>query len=472
MIRGAGVMFYLGTVTASTFSEGINGATQATSSGNQVPLNIIQPEYVDGNGDNRTNLRFVGWVDEWETSWRDGVPCVKIRARDGSSLFIDTEAPPLVRLDTTLPIDKAIAKYLAIFPQFAGNSVKFLPEGIEAPSYRNSAQKASYRPMFGPPAITSGGKTSVLDYLTDLVKHMGLILRFESTNSTLYIERARTILGSKMPRREDDPFVGRTLPSGRYLPLRTFIFGRNVSDVSMKRNYTVAAPSTIKVNCYSTRLKRTLSVRYPTTPKERLERGLPGFILPDEKVVNYDVQGISDIKALAIIAQNFYEQLGRNEIEITMKTRDLASYGGSALDPDLLDCKAGDAIQFEVTSDTQSGALNVANSIEEIKSSPERTANYLRDLGYTDNEFIEAFAAAAQDSMKQPYFRVRRINFDWAIEDGLDVTVTAVNFIEIRGDELPTGLEYESEQVSEQLQKQIEEAQSVTAAILAGGGRS
>jgi hypothetical protein len=469
MVRGVAVDFYLGTVTASDFAAGIAGQTRTTSTGEREPLNIIPTEYVDGFGRQRTNLRFSGWVDEWEVVWSEGAPIVRLQCRDNGSILIDTEAPPMLTIDPKLPLDKAFAKYLAVFPQFAGISVQYLPAGTQAPAYQSAAQKASFRTPFGPPGMM-GGKMSVLDYLSDIAAHLGLVVRFDGMTSTLIIQMPRTIYSNKFPKREEDPYA-REGVNGRALPYRLFVYGRNVAEFSMKRKYTVAGPKTIEVRSYSTKLKRYLVVRYPFKA-ERLERGLPGVILPDETIAQFFFPGIEDLSTLRKIAQAIYEQLGRNEIELNLRTRDLGSFGGSALDPDVLDLKAGDTIQFEVTEDVQTAQLNIASEVEQAQTTQARAAEYMRKLGYTD-EFAQAYGVARQNAVMQPYFRVKRIDFGWDIERGLDIAITAINYIELRGDSLPRGEEPDPGQSPESILRTIIDAAHnfSIASLLRGGGK-
>lgn len=470
MVRGVAVDFYLGTVTASDFAAGIAGQTRTTPTGEREPLNLIPTEYTDGFGRARTNLRFTGWVDEWEVSWSESIPVVRLQCRDNGSILIDTEAPPMLVIDPKMPLDKAFAKYLAVFPQFGGISVQYLPKGEEAPAYRPAAQKASFRVPFGPPGMM-GGKMSVLDYLSDIAAHLGLVVRFDGMTSTLIIQAPRTIYSNKFPKRDDDPYV-REGVGGRPLPYRLFIYGRNVADFNMKRKYTVAGPKTIEVRSYSTKLKRYLVVRYPFK-QDRLERGLPGIILPDETLSQFFFPGIEDLPTLRKIAQAIYEQLGRNEIELNLRTRDLGSFGGSALDPDVLDLKAGDTIQFEVTEDTQTAQLNFASEVEQAQTTEARAAEYMAKLGYTP-EFAKAYGIARQNAVMQPYFRVKRVDFGWDIERGLDIAVTAVNYIELRGDSLPLGEEPDPGQSPESvLRTLIDAARNFSIGnLLRGGGKS
>lgn len=467
MLRGVGVDFYLGTTTASDFERGIAGETRDEPGGAAAPLNLIPTEYVDGFGRTRTNLRFSGWVDEWEVAWSEGQPIVRLQCRDASSILLDTEAPPMLAVDPKIPLDKAFAKYLTVFPQFAGISVQYLPTGFEAPIYIKASQKTAFKTPFGPPGVTGGGKATVLDYLSDIAAHLGLVVRFDGTSATLFIQQPRTIYGNKFPRREDDTF-GRITGLGRELPFRLFVWGRNVSEYTFKRKFTVAGPTTIEVRSYSTTLKRYLMTRYPIN-KERLERGLPGTLLPDEKIQQFFYPGIKDMPTLRAIAQGIYEQLGRNELDMYIRTRNLGSFGGSALDPDLLDCKSGDTIQFEVTDDDATAEMNVMSDVERKQTSASKAAEFMRQLGY-GKELSEAYGEARENALLQPYFRVKRMEFSWDIEKGIDVGVQAVNYIEVRGDELPKGEEIEPSASSIEIrQRIIAGAKSVTPGLKGGG---
>lgn len=444
MVRGVAVELYLGTLTADEFRRGVAGETrQGSANGQAEPLNLIPKEYVDGFGKERSNLRFQGWVDSWEVSYAgEQQPTVKLECRDNTTLLIDTQSPPLLTINPRKPIDQAFAEYLSFFPQFAGLRVEYRPTGVEAPIYQSVLAKSAFKPYLGPSSNLAG---SVWDYFTDVAGAIGHTVRFDG--ATVIIQRSKTIYGQQFPRRPEDPYQGRDLPGGgRYVPYRLFVYGRNVAEWNMKRKYTVAGPTTIEVRSYSPRLKRTLVVRYPLKA-DRLERGLPGFVMSDEKVQVFNVQGINDEASLRVVAQDIYEQLGRNEIELTIRTRDLGSFGGNLLDPDLLDCKVGDTIMFEVARDEETASVNTASAVELADASSQSAYEYIKQFGYSDG-FARAYAQAVRNRIIQPYFRVKRLDFDWSVDNGVDITLTGINYLEVRGDSLPEGEEilgYENE---------------------------
>lgn len=475
MVRGVGVEFYLGTVTASEFQEGISGGSRATTTKigpatvitGSEPLNIIPENYTDAYGNPRSNLRFSGWVDEWEVAWGESQPMVRLQCRDNTAILIDTQAPALLALDPKIPLDQAFAKYLARFPQFAGLSVKYLPSSAQAPTYQEVTAKAAFNPRFGAPQFMANGQGSVMDYFADVAGALGLVVRSDPSSATIIIQQPRSIYGDSFPTREDDPF-GRVTQSGLNIPYRLFVYGRNVLDLTMKRKYTVAGPTTIEVRSYDPVKKRNLVVRYPYK-EERLERGLPGQILPDEKIQQFFQRGITDLKTLHRVAQGIYEQLGRNEIELNVKTRNLGSFGGSALDPDLLDCQVGDTIQFEVTADAQTGELNAINAVEVAQRQAGSAKTYVQSLGYSD-QFAAAYAEVMRNALLMPYFRVKRIDFSWDIERGVDIAVTGINYIGVRGD----ALEDEPKPTGEQIAKRkadVSRTFQITQMAMKGGDK-
>lgn len=466
MVRGCAVEFYLGTVTASEFGRGIAGETR-DGPGGVEPLHVIPETYADGFGRPRTNLRFQGWVDDWEEAWSESGATLRLNCRDNTTLLLDTEAPPLLTVNPKVPITQAFADYLAAFPQFAGLRVKYLPktDPSNIPIYAKVLQKSAYKPHLGPAA---GNVGSVWDYFTDLAGAIGHTVRFDG--ATIIVQRSRALYSNRYPSREEDPFQGRALPGGRALPFRLFVWGRNVKDLQMKRKYTVAGPTTIEVRCYSTTLKRTLVVRYPLK-KDRLERGLPGSLLPDEKIQVFNLQGIKDEASLRIAAQEVYEQLGRNELEVMLKTNNLGSYGGSALDPDLLDCKAGDTITLEVTRDEDTAELTTPAGVQRKTTVQQEASQYVRGKGFSP-DFAAAYAKAVGTRTLQPNFRVKRLQFDWDIEKGIDITLVAINYLEVRGDNLPATEEPDfTESPEEARDRRLREAKNFgIIGLLKGGG--
>ncbi len=476
-VRSMAVEAYIGTVQADQYAREMAGQNDSTSPG---VLNSIPDTYVDRFGRPRSNLRFQGFADEIDVEFdEDGEPLITIECTDNTSILLNADAPPKLSISPTQPIDKAIADYLANFPQFAGLQVQYQPVGSPVPKLSVALAKTAFKPKLGPPPAGGAGgggggqtKFAVFDYLTDVVGSLGLIMRVVGT--TIVVQRPRTLYATKFSGRPDDPFTGRILPSGRVVTNRLFIHGRNILKQNFKRS--LRQPSThnnIEIRCYSGRKGQTLVGRFPlvsNTPprgKKGKRKGphgkVGGALVGRQKKIHpgdkadelwkvITVSGIEDEATLRAIAQSVYEQVSRNELCLRFQTISPASYGGDNGDPDVLDMEAGDPIDVEVAraSPTDADSANSVGVTEDALAS--RPSAFLQSLGF-DPAFADAYAACIGNVGLSSTYRVRTVSFDFTDDadasgggndDSLVIDIEAVNFIEIRQSaELAAGEEIE-----------------------------
>lgn len=454
-VRSCAIEYYLGTVQPDDFARGIAGETsydRVPSANVALPLNVIPDEWVDAAGKRRTNLRFQGWVDEWEADWPEGdVPVVRLECTDNSALLADQDAPPQLGVGVNERLDRAVAEYLSNFPQMRGMRVVYLPQGsgVEVPVLKEALSATKFVPKNGP-TVAGGGtsKINVWDYLTDVVGSVGHMLRFDGVS--VIIQRARTLYagGDVGIRRDDDPFQGRTLVDGRRLERRLMLYGRNILDMRFTRSFVKTAPFNVEVRSYYPTRKKTLVSRYPTDVAKRNKDLKPGNS-SEEKWHVVRVRGISSQDVLDLVAQNYYEQVQRNELVAQITTKNLASFGGGNADPDLLDLRAGDDIEVEVLRDP-TGNSTVTEIQDRIKSS---AADYLMQLGY-DSDFAQAYQRVVDNIGFPTLFKVRDGTLDWDREEGVVIDMTVVNYVEIRADNvLPPDLEIVPSQSAEGTQQ-------------------
>ena len=424
-IRSIAVQYWLGCITPEQLA-------------NEAVGKIVTPcpdTFLDTYGRMRENLRFQGFVDDFEVTLNEGAPEVSLECTDNTRILLDQDSPMKLTVSADKPIDEAVADYLANFPQFIGLSVEYRPGGVKIPSLATALAKTAFKPKLGPPPAGSGGagKMSVWDYLTDISGALGLLVRFEGT--TVIFQRPRTFYTGRGKARPDDPFSGRILPSGREINTRLLVYGRNVNELGFKRRFSRNISNNIEVRCYSPRLGKTLVVRYPSTDqKDRQTKPTPGD-KTDEKWRVVTVHGIEDEPTLRVIAQGVYEQLGRAELTGKIVTQNLGSFGGSNTDPDLLDVQAGDSVQVEVQRD-EPGLATMGGNVNAGQA-----ASLLEQVGYPSS-----FAAAYQNTIANvglpSTFRVRTAAFDWDIEQGVTVDFEVVNYVEVRASKtLPAGEE-------------------------------
>lgn len=407
-IRSCAVEFYLGTVDQPTWGEAMRRG--------------ITPELPD-EGPYGSNLRFSGWVDDWGVGWEDQPAMVELSCRDNTSLFIDQPAPPQIKIDSKIAIDEAIVQYLASFPQFEGIGVEYRPFDEEAPALADIVQKQAMRNKgIGP----GKEETSVWDFITDVVGMVGCIAYIEGT--TIIIQKPRTLYANGQSR-DADPFQGRT-SEGLEMKTRTFIYGRNLESFNVDCRFNALAPKNLEVRCYIPERKKTLVVRFPGVTT----KAMPGE-KADKGVTVWRVQGIRSKEALQVIAQSIYEDMGRQEIAVSMKTFNLASFGGGNLDPDVLWLQAGDPVEVLFSKGDQLEVTQVPNTQAQLENallSETATADYLDRLGYSP-ELARAYARAYADSGYQTVYRVKKMGIDWS-DEGVSIDIEAVNYVEVRYD--------------------------------------
>ena len=436
-IRSVAIEAFLGTVTGDEHARGVGGATRSGNVGATnfaEPLNVVPDRYQDAAGQSRTNLRFQGWVDKWTVDWDDEEePVIALECRDNTQLLIDVEVPPALVISATKPLDRAIADYLSNFPGFSGLDVEYRPHGVAPPVLGQALAGTAFQPKLGPPPARGGGavsKLSVWDYLTDVCGAVGHNIRVEGT--VIVIEQVQTLLSNKTSRRADDPFTGRSV-DGVPFQYRRFVLGRNLQKLQVARAYSKHAPTNVECRCFSARRKKTLVVRFPdpTSQADLLQtRSLPGDFSTDQKWLVWKVRGIEDLGVLKVIAQNVYQQVGRNEFSIDLTTRNIASFGGdNSLDPDVLDMLVGDTFELLVARDDDAG---VVGETEDALLS--KGQSMMEALGF-DPGFAAAYARAYVNAGFQTLFRVRQMTTEWdGDEQGVTISIHGSNYVEVRVD--------------------------------------
>lgn len=433
-VRSASVKFYLGTVKPEDHAQGILGRSRASDGPDSAqPINLVPDRYADPNGHGlRTNLRFEGWIDTWDMSWgSDGEPVIKLECADNTRLFIDQQQPSKGAVDVTKPIDEAVADYLAQFPQFNGITVMYLPGGGTIPKIKDVVGNSAAVPQLGPPASKGGGATggdqsNVWDYLTDITAIIGHGLRLEGTN--IIIQRPSDAIDGRQAPRKDDPYAARQLASGLY-ENRTFIFGQNIAELAVKRDYTKKKPTNIEVRCFQPGIKNPIVGRFPEK-KDRVIHALPGDGQSDEKWTTFRAPScIKDPVVLKQLAENIFNSIGRQELEVKVKTMNMSSFGGGNADPDILDMRAGDT--FEIMVDRNGG--NTQTDLQSSLSSEKLCAQFMEKIGYTP-EFAKAYAKSVTAGKLQKIYRLKEMNTSWSIDDGVSFELVGVNYITARVD--------------------------------------
>lgn len=439
-VRSIAIEFYLGTVTAAVAGAQVTGArggTPAASGGGNVgaePLDLIPDTYTDSNGNPRTNLRFSGWVDKFKVGWSSGRPVIQLECTDNSRQLSRIQAPAKMQISTVKPIDQAIADYLAAFPSLEGLAVQYRPTGQTPPTIGSICTAASiHQGTKGRPVSKNAGpegseKVSVWDYLTDEVRALGHALYVDGT--TVVVTRVRSITSSAIEARADDPYVPRVLANGQTLKNRTMIYGRNVSALDIERDFNVHPPCNVSVRAYDTEKKQVLVERFPLQADMQVY-AIPGNATPDQKWLEYQIGGgIKDRPTMRAFAQEIYENLGRQEIAVSVRTKNFASFGGGNEDPDLLDLKFGDALDVLFSREDFYSTLN---QLQQDLDSVALNSQYLQDAGFPP-AFADRYAQTYTNAGLTYSFRTHKVEIAGSVDQGVSFDLRCVNYVEVTSD--------------------------------------
>lgn len=436
LCRSIFVEFFLGTLTSVEYAMGARGRSRASTFGPgglgaNEPLSVIPDTYLDALGNQRTNLRFEGWVEKHNLSLAPGEsPIVEFECKDHTHLLSNTKAPPRLVIGGKEPLDKAIAVYLSNFPQFRGLGVIYLGEsGDEAPVLEKVLAGDAMRPELGPqPSHGGDDDLTVWDYITDVCGAVGCVVYVDGKD--VVITRPSTILGGAVSTRPGDPYRERKLPSGDF-PARAIVYGRNLESLKIGRDFGDREAKNIELRCYSRRAKKLLVARYP--PKDaRIPSSTPGDNAADNKWNIVRVREVESLEHLQQMARDYYEARSRTEIEVVAKTRSCASFGGNNLDPDLLDMKPTDP--FEVHVDR--GGESTISKTEAKKAEFGRMVEHLKSLGYKE-AFATAYATAATNAGFQRLYRLREMTIAGDVDEGVSIELRGANFVQVRNEPRP-----------------------------------
>jgi len=306
---------------------------------------------------------------------------------------------------------------------------------------------------------SGGEKMSAWDHITDTVRGLGLLPVMRGFD--LLLIEPRTLYSTEGVRR--------------------MVYGRNLSDLSFKRRMGGVKTPTIEVRSYDPERGRTLWARYPTAPAytvtqaarpavaatgsqpaqparaarrvtvaaerssgivgvdpaprpTRSNRVPPSGAVPDEGVRVILVSGITDPDTLVRVAQNAFEQLGRQEISGQLKTNDAWSYDAEPDEADLLQIDAGDSVEVLVAQyDPRNDDLGTGITASRLAAMERsRRRDYLVSLGWS-REVAARFARLQDSAGTQTVFRVERARIDFD-DSGIAVSIDFMNYVTIRED--------------------------------------
>lgn len=458
IVRACFVAISVGVVSADDYAAGMAGQTRDDGSLRSLVLHEAGEEMRLESA-----TRFTGFVDRWEVTYGDNGDTLELTCRDVSAVLRDQHlyngTGKAQTVDYSLPIEEAVQNLVDSFvatrgiqvlhgtPTDPANPLHVLPPPSKAPPIRLLPKTAKKRKGKQSKAAPKEPNQTLWDHITDCVLRLGLVPVLRSF--TLYLLEPRVVFAD--------------LESARKM-----VWGRNIKELQFARRLGGQKCETIEVRSPDSSIGRTRWARFPVLkgePKSGIlgKAGSPQPVTTrashvsangtaDERIRVMSIPNIADLKTLELVAEQTFNEIGRQEIEGTLETNEIDSFE-SQEEGDLLRLLPGEALQVLIAPVTETGdTLGTELAPQTVRGSSNlqllhdqsvaRRASYLESLGIA-RATAERLAEAQEKVRLISTFRVQSVQLDWSAEDGVGLAVRFSNFIVVReapGDVTPKRL--------------------------------
>ena len=338
---------------------------------------------------------------------------------------------------------------------------------------RTRVRKRANGKGWRPSAKGAMGSANYWDLIVNYCSIVGTVPYFESEN-ILRIKPGRNLFDQTSA----DPYSpagafghgvqSRNVGEPQPLRIRRMVFGHNVEELTYERKFMGIYGRTIKLASLDTSSpnrgeQKLITVEYPTEADFKAmaaARGLPlppatnvdkakvtrespsGKTAAKEEILIYTKPGINSVTRLRSIAMDLYEEMMRGEQGGSIKTRSLASFGGSNADPDLLYVRPGDSVELVVNSRSLEGRVPVVSTLnaQEQGLSDGRLFQQLKAKLGDENHARALIASLKGYAVQlQNIYRVKDVKLDWDIGTGVTISFNFQNYIVPRQELLPVG---------------------------------
>jgi hypothetical protein len=403
----------------------------------------------------QSNEIFRGFVDDWDIKLGDGQSIVQIKARDSTGFFMDAEIPenPLKGLPKDLTIDKII-KGMLLGPAainstglYAGASIRGLPGAMGTAVVVETSRPVPTLAEIKPPTwFTQRGtaakgrrqaanskKMKFWDFITDLCVAAGLKAYVRPGRIPQFVEG----LGFGLPAAEIVITDAATYYAGTGGEIRTFAWGHNVRELSIKRKLGGVPVPTIEVRSFDIVTRKQIIGRYPPKAKRRVNKATPTGKGDREEVTVYELDELSGPRAedqANEAARHIYDALARGEFEGMLRTTALSAIPANEdneLAADMLYLRPGDTIR--VITDPAREEYGVVTFEGRLRAmSVNQFFELLRSQGFDDAVALAA-ANATYDPRVQREFFVQSFGITWDKDRGFAFDLGFINYLDVRG---------------------------------------
>lgn len=297
------------------------------------------------------NLRFIGLVDEPETTWDDADRKVTFRARDYTGVWLDFKWPSDRKIETPKGVtlgDIVLDLFETVTPNLNG------------PVYTDDATQdlqpfaVTGRKVFTPDKDAS----NAWDLLCAICELFGLVPVFDL--DTLVIRTPAEVRGGTV----------------------AMMWGSNVSRLMFRRNLKQPARKQVVVKAWNPVAARVLEARHPSDAEAGVTRLTGANNKPSTTInrVQYNVEGPYDQAQLDRLAAIVYAELAQQQLTGEIETRELTDLDGA----DLMSLANGDRLRLTLdTSDQLEIATMPASQAVEYLTDRARPGAMTREVAET-----------------------------------------------------------------------------------------
>lgn len=461
LLRAVGVEIHLGSVSSEDFARGMRGELDEDGR----PLSILKTTtdlvdpFTGRKGVNDGTLLFYGTVDTWDVDHSENGSTITLEGREIRSILIDTQYVPatVAKVKLGQEITGVVTDLLQTIPFEHGFRLMVATDATEWPNGKipspgtsdgmtavrvkaassptakaKSASGSAEGVQNGAKATQStpenGGKASYWDLITNYCELVGAMPHI--VGSILWIRPIHRIFdivdpSSKIP----TPFAGgtpRTVGEER-IRVRRLVLGREIKKLRVQRKFggvsIVPTVQTISFDDRAQGAQRLIFGQWPPAGSDAAEAKAEGELL------RVPMWGIRSTDQLTQIARGIYEEMGRGETGGTAETQNLASFGGSNDDPDLLRLRPLEPIEFVTDASALHAALPIAADVNNLArlTFAEEVEQLHQVIG--DLAVARALVGLSRGAIREVirYYQVVGVTFDW--DKGVRTSLQFQNYV-------------------------------------------
>lgn len=444
VVRAISVSIHLDAVPAADFAEGMTANPQGKR------RSIIET--------NAENILLAATVDGINVEYSSDGTYVMLEGRDLSGILLDASmrAETLAKIDLTKPIDKVVEQIANLVSKGRRIPVDVdeseWPGGVvPSPGVRGDLTRVNLGAKGEGGKPTSKGEATTLkfwDAITQYCFLVGAVPHF--VGSRIRVRRARSLFDEERQEKRFNPNIPTPFAGGaqrsvgkpavekpEQYAFRRLVFGSDLENLKFERKLGGTMVPVVEVVSVDTSspergLGRLLVAQHPDSGPARTTSVSPGGKAAQTDVLRVSVPGIRSKARLKQIAEDLYEEIGRQEIGGSAQTKSLSSFGGDNQDPDMVRLRPGDAIEFRVPA---SGLGVFPPLVSELTNQAERSFEeqvqaVAAKLG--DDALARALVTSSRGETLQRTFRTANVRYDWDADSGISIAFDFQNFVEVR----------------------------------------